>query len=418
MNLRFNIVQKIKQKGLQGVFNTVKNRGANSLNLICVPIKLRKLVKEQEIRLANGLNIGEIRQRTLSYIESMHIKDTSYGIYKYSKSQTKPVLYASIYAVLTRHLYKDLDNLTGKQRKEWINYIQSFQDEDGLFKDPAVENDIAANSDWWGWRHLTLHAIMALTCLGAIAKKRFTLVEPFKNKDFVIKWLENRDWGIDPATTSNQVQNYFTILQYVRDFHGVEWAHKAIETAYEWLDKHQDRDTGLWGTRFDTPLLLSHGVQTGYHIWLLYFYDNRQIQYVEKIIDSCLATQNELGGYGVPLNSSACEDIDSIDPLIRLLFMNDGMTEYRKQDVYESLQRAMTWILTNMNEDGGFVFRRMEPFIYGHSLMASKRDESAMFPTWFRTLSLAYLTKTLPDSFLGKFDWQFIDCPGLQFWKD
>ncbi len=30
--------------------------------------------------------------------------------------------------------------------------------------------------------------------------------------------------------------------------------------------------------------------------------------------------------------------------------------------------------------------------------MASARDESTLFPTWFRTLSLAYLSKVLPDS--------------------
>jgi len=60
-----------------------------------------------------------------------------------------------------------------------------------------------------------------------------------------------------------------------------------------------------------------------------------------------------------------------------------------------------------MNDNGGFVFRRGEQMVYGHELMSSKANESAMFPTWLRTLSLAYLAKALPDSFLGDFDWQF-----------
>ena len=54
-----------------------------------------------------------------------------------------------------------------------------------------------------------------------------------------------------------------------------------------WLDRKQDPKTGLWGNRLDTPLTLSYGVQTGYHIWLLYFSDHRPIQYTERIIDSC-----------------------------------------------------------------------------------------------------------------------------------
>jgi hypothetical protein len=94
------------------------------------------------------------------------------------------------------------------------------------------------------------------------------------------------------------------------------------------------------------------------------------------------------------------------------------MTDYRKEDICFALHKAIPWILTNMNEDGGFVFRRMGPFVYGHQLMSSKSDESAMFPTWFRTLSLAYIGKCLPDSMPGKFGWQFIRCPGLQFWHN
>jgi hypothetical protein len=70
-----------------------------------------------------------------------------------------------------------------------------------------------------------------------------------------------------------------------------------------------------------------------------------------------------------------------------------------------------------MNEDGGFVFERDKPFQYGHKLMSSKANESAMFPTWFRVLSLAYLSQVIDDPSLAKIDWNFIDCPGYQFWR-
>ena len=69
-----------------------------------------------------------------------------------------------------------------------------------------------------------------------------------------------------------------------------------------------------------------------------------------------------------------------------------------------------------MNDDGGFVFQRGEPLVYGHERMSSKADESTMFPTGFRTLSLAYLAQALPHSVVGGFGWQFPRCPGLQFW--
>jgi hypothetical protein len=180
---------------------------------------------------------------------------------------------------------------------------------------------------------------------------------------------------------------------------------------YNWLDETQDPETGLWGDRFDSPVLLSNGVQTGYHLWLLYFYDRRPIQYIDKIIDSCLKTQNPYCGFGVPLNSSACEDIDSIDPLVRLSLM----TDYRKSDITAALKKAIPWILVNMNEDGGWVFRRYEVFQYGHPDMRTEREESAMFPTWFRTLTLAYLSQTLGGSLLPTCHWRFLKGPGHQF---
>lgn len=373
---------------------------------------LPKLVEQarQKWRGESIDSFRELRQSTLSYVASNHQPELSVGAYSYVPGGP-PLLYASCYAVLTRHLWRDLDYLSLTERREWITYIQKYQTDDGLFRDSLIDCPQAESRDWWGWRHLTLHAIMALTCLGAIARKRFRIIDSFKDQDLIIKWFDHQDWCRDPATTSNKVQNYLTILQYARDFQGESWAGKSLEVCFLWLDEHQDKETGLWGKVVDSPVSLSLCVQTGYHIWLLYFYDNRPIKYVERIIDSCLSTQNRLGGFGVLLNSSACEDIDSIDPLVRL----SSMTNYRKEEIHSTIEDAIPWILTNLNEDGGFVFRRLEPFVYGHKLMSSEKDESAMFPTWFRTLSLAYIGKHLQDSSLGEFDWQFIRSPGLQF---
>ena len=134
---------------------------------------------------------------------------------------------------------------------------------------------------------------------------------------------------------------------------------------------------------------------------------------MERIVDSCLATQNRLGGFGVPLNSSACEDIDCIDPLSRLYIE----TDYRREDIHNALEKALPWVLVNVNPDGGSVFRRHESFKYGHDLMSTRANESSMFATWFRTLSLAYLGQVLSDRPVAGVVWHFLGCPGLQFWS-
>jgi hypothetical protein len=313
---------------------------------------------------------------------------------------------------LLRHLYRDLDGLSEKQRREWVSYIEEHQADDGLFRDPFVSNRLADNADWWGWRHLTLHVVMALTSLSTVAPKRLRFLERFRDTDYAVKWLKTRDWGGNVANVSNEVQNYTALLQYARDFQGEEWADSACKKLLECLYAMQDSKTGLWGEgRVDSIGLLSNKVQAGYHIWLLYFYDKLPVAYPERVIDSCLDTQNILGGFGPFLNSSACEDIDSIDPLVRLHFV----TSYRGEEVQTALRRAIVWILANMNTDGGFVFRRYEPLIYGHENLFSGLNESAMFATWFRTLSMAYIGNVLRHSFVGEFDWQFVDSPGYQF---
>ncbi len=358
------------------------------------------------------VSMVDIRNSALNLVQSMRINQEPRCQYLYSPSQTEPVLYASVYAALIRHLYRDLGSLSPAEKQGWIDYISSYQADDGLFKDPAVDNEIAAVEDWWGWRHLTLHVIMALTALGSIVMRPFTFLEPFFNLDYLMSWLESRDWANKPDFVSNEVQNIGTLLQYSRDFHNNKRAGQVVTYLLDWLDKTQDSQTGLWGKPFNTPVLLSRGVQTGYHLWLFYFYDGRPIRYIERIIDSVLATQNRFGGFGMALNSSACEDIDSIDPLVRLSVLSD----YRHNEIKAALCRALPWVLANRNGDGGFVFRRNETFVYGHQRMSSGRNESAMFPTWFRTLSLAYLAQALPETMIGKFNWQFLNCPGLQFW--
>lgn len=103
----------------------------------------------------------------------------------------------------------------------------------------------------------------------------------------------------------------------------------------------------------------SRMVQFAYHLFPLFFYDQISIQYPDKIIDLVLSTQNKFGGFGVKLNSSACEDIDSIDLLCRLAHLVPS----RKQEIDSSLKLAFRWVLCNQVADGGFVFRLHEPFV-------------------------------------------------------
>ena len=354
-----------------------------------------------------------IRDCVLRYTENLRIKNQPYGRYRYSSNGTLPLLYASVYAALLRHLLDDLDNLSREQRWEWINYINSFQCEDGLYRDPLLNNDIAETQDWWGWRHLTAHVVTALTCLGGRPHSSFVFLKSIYGENISYEWVSKLPWHIKPENVSNTVMNYGVLLQYERDSHDNKHAANAINRIFSFLDETMNPDTGLWGNKSVTnKFKLSAGVQTSYHLWNLYFYDNRPISHMDKAIDNCLATQNTLGGYGVALNSSACEDIDSIDPLCRFYYL----TNYRRNEIESSLKKALSWIPANLLSDGGMAFNRFSKLVYGHELMTTEPDESHLFATWFRILSMAYISHILRIPGMQTDVWKWVKCPGYQFW--
>jgi len=360
-----------------------------------------------------GFGLSGSLGKALEFCSRLNV-DGHVGKYRYAFSSQQPILYASVYAALHRHLLGDLRDVDPATKRDWAAYINSFQCSDGLYRDPFLQNEIAETEDWWGWRHLSAHVVTALTVLDAKTKIPFRLFEPLYETGKATQWVDSLNWRERADFSSNALMNYGVMLQYDHDFHRVEKAGIALGEIFSWLDQHQDPKTGLWGCDpFDNQRALSIGVQTAYHIWVLYFYEGRKIQFIEKCIDSCLKTQNRIGGFGVSVNSSACEDIDTIDPLCRFYFISD----YRRSDIEAALERAIPWIFANQNQDGGFVFKRFEPFAYGHELMTTRADESAMFPTWFRVLSLAYINKVLPHhEALAGSQFEFLRCPGYQFW--
>jgi hypothetical protein len=353
--------------------------------------------------------IEDICNLSLDYVARMRlIRSSEFMGYRHSASTTKPLLYATLAALLIKHLYGVRD----AQVEEELELVLRFQSDDGLFRDPVIACKQAETEDWWGWRHLTLHAMMTLALYNVPARKEIRYLERFADKDRFRQYLNSRDWGARADFTSNELQNIGTMLQYARDYQNHPKAGELMDVLYEVLDHNQDVQTGLYGQCFESPIELSRGVQAGYHFWLLYFYDRRPIQYVERIIDSVLKTQNILGGYGVQWNSSACEDIDSIDPLMRF----SRLTDYRQEDIQASLQRGLPAILHNLNFDGGWVFRRHEALTVVHPQMFSSFNESNLFYTWFRTLGLAYCLNGLaavPAEL--HYNWNFGHAPGHQF---
>jgi len=368
---------------------------------------------------------NHLRKTVLPFIDTCKYGEET-GKFRYSNAVIveQPTLYSSTYAAMTYSLLGEMANICESDKKAWADYLSGLQDGDGLFRDPVIYGQGWYESDplWCGRAHLTCHVITALGCLGYKAEKPFLFLKPYKDKDKLVDWLSLLDFGERVAWTGNEIMNVGTLLQYSRDFHADGKAGEAVNVLLEWLSSnHINPETGVWGSLdISDPVMRSNSVQAAYHWWPLFFYDKYPVPYIQAAIDTVLQTQNPNGGFGwgvhnteEPYCSSACEDIDSIDPLVRMSLM----TAYRRDDIAGALIKAKTHVLSNQTADGGFVFFKNGDFEYGHKQLFGQRNTGAMFPTWFRTLSLA-----LTDTYICEINqtdspYVFTNIPGFQFWQ-
>lgn len=376
-----------------------------SLN-IHIEKKLEKYIAARGIPNFIDFNFAKLKEETLSFVKSMQCGNVYE--YKYAPSTNRPNIYSSVYACLILFMYGDLDKQDEQFKKGWAEYFDSFQDpETGMFYDQTIRSEYYDNSDWWGARHLCPHIISAYTSLGYKPKYDFKWLAPYYNTEKLIELLDSVNWNSaipDENDIDNKIMNIGTALQYQRDFFADEKAAMSVKYMEDYLINHRNQNTGLWG-KYNTkdPEELPRMIQFSYHLLRILMYDNIDLNKKETIIDLILLSQNIYGGFGRKLNSSACEDIDAID----LLLYFSRQTTYRASDIFKAAQHTLIFVLSNQNNDGGFVFRRDEAFWYGCDEMTSKINESAMFPTWFRTLCLAYIT-----SILDLPNFNRVKCPG------
>ena len=112
-----------------------------------------------------NIDLERIRAATLRYVAGNQCPESEIGACSYVAGGP-PLVYASAYAALVRHLCGDLETLAPSERREWAAYLLRYQCEDGLFRDPTIDCEQAESIDWWGWRHMTLHVLMARICSG------------------------------------------------------------------------------------------------------------------------------------------------------------------------------------------------------------------------------------------------------------
>ena len=374
----------------------------------CVKSDIKELLQLRDIK------IMRYRELTLDDVKGLYEKYTQLVIRYmqkkeiqgfYSVSSTQPSVYSYIYWIMTAGLLDvQIDDGTIEQLRKKLLECQA---EDGLCWDYNIINLQYLNGDGWGARHLIPQYLIALERLKIKPIYKLTYLSTFYSKQMMEVFLESLDWT-QPWQASNVVMNIGVGLFYERDYLKNPRAEVGIKAMQNWMLANIRSDCGMWGSGSIKSKTFKYALIRGaYHMFSFLIYDNIDFPYKEKAIDLIMECQNKYGGYDFRKNSSACEDIDAIEPLIRLSII---LPNYRRQEVIESTKKAFFWVIQNQMKDGGCVFRLGEKHMYGCSNMQSGINESNAFATWFRTLSICYMY-----DFLTGNERNYINLPGYEY---
>ncbi|MBI5879684.1 MAG: hypothetical protein HZB53_18720 [Chloroflexi bacterium] len=314
-------------------------------------------------------------------------------------------LSASIFAAMTLHYIGALQEVsTADERRNWADFINGWQDPNtGLYNGPEIaRDDILATSvdSHYLAMHLTGMVLPALELLGQQPRHRLAYIDEYADPDNLLAWLNQRDFR-NAWLEGNKLLIVGQGLTWLADKQSHPTAAQALTTWFDWLDSKQDPRTGLWGTDLCDAHTALYGAA---HQLIVYFYHERPVKYAERIIDTILALQHTDGGFHIAGGGGACEDVDAIDTLVNLY----QRTGYRAADVKSALKRALGSILDKQMPDGGFVYRRYEP--YAHGSMTSNwagPEASHLFATWYRVQTIGFISQEIRNQPLATINWQF-----------
>lgn len=324
--------------------------------------------------------------------------------YKPFPEAVSDTLYSSAFAVMIFHYTGALEQFSESERAGWLTYLQSFQDQEtGLFDAAELHDGIGVHHNLEHRRlHLTCHVLPALHLLKGEPKYPIRFTEKFLNEDYFTKWLAERDLAMAWVEGNNL---FFAGQLLIYEMERTNRGEKSILMLFAWLREHIDEKTALWGTNLGCPL---HKAMYGaYHQLILYFYLNKPVPYLEKLIDSVLDCQHFDGGFSQWRGGGTCQDIDGIDILVNCY----KISPYRRRDIRKALRRSLIHIMRDRAiSSGGFQDRKGQEFIH-NSMPLTKTPIGTpnTFSTWFTLHALIDIGSVLSyDSFFkGHSDFRF-----------
>ncbi len=347
--------------------------------------------------------------------------DETTGGFRFASHQPATLM-ATAYCVLGLEFTGGLSQLSDLQKEAIISFIMSGVQPDGSFRDRLFRpEDILSQQHDLAYfqEETTTMCQQALDALAAPPPPPRDWDLDWRTAKGIISYFESLSWQ-NPWLDSNPVMFVLSQLCHDVDRHQQPEILKIVDVALDWLDAHQSPETGLWQGEHEVSL--TNAMAATFHFTFYYGYRRRPLQYVERIIDSCLSLQQP---HGLFSNGNAigqtCLDYDALDLLAKAAIA----TDYSYDDVEEAMMRAYGALLKLYNPtDGGFADckERLSDPTKGRKakllrklglsrfippptlipatgtynvcwrLLSCKTAKSNAFSTWFRLLALCLAT--------------------------
>ena len=389
------------------------------------------------------LEFKRLKNDVLLWLDSLKLPESSCR-HKFH-ANADDTIFCSCFALFTLDLFKETEKFTQQEEQDWISHIQSFQNkEHGYFEPEKYYHQDKERTRY----QLTCFCLSALGILSAEPKFPLTFVEQWKTSDDVKEYLFDRGCHEGRPGSGNKAMFLAIFLTYEYERAKQDHLLDKIGAWFEFHNETQNRN-GFWGSDLKSHYL--HGLQNGFHQFVIYFYWQKEIPKFDRIVDIALKSQDKSGFFAPTPGGEACHDYDAIHTLA----MAHRTTDYRKDEIEACMHRAFHAILSTRDGKGGFCQSKCEltglmdflkyiPFYLSNrsgylwyyrarasfAALLRKRNlihtgwtekprlwnESNLWDTWFRCLALAEIAHTIDESLLKDFrNVNFHKTPGLGY---
>lgn len=335
------------------------------------------------------MNYNDLRENTVRFLK--HLKGNKPWEFKFS-SISDPNLIGSSLAVMLTALIDTLDTFTKNQKKEWADYLNSFQKPSGFFYDEDIndQNRVPGYTAQRALFHRTRHAFFALSTLGYPPKYSFHFLNNLMTSSSIRRWMTDLDLS-NYWDASNKIMDLCLFLNHEATVRKNQEAKNMIRIILDVCDQNTNPKTGYHDLGKSD---LRNAMAGAMHIYPLYFLHKRKPLYPEQVIKTTLSLQQSDGLFGYDPGSGGedCLDYDAVNILVNFSFI----TNFMHNEIKECLHKVLKAIEHCSNPDGGFCcHRRNENYRFGTFTTEVSIGASSLWSTYSRLLTIAMSSKVV-----------------------